>query len=91
LCYHIFKLLINYIQNIAGKTLTVICRRQNVFKAKWDKQEVNFRNRCHVQNATNYLQSIKDNYSERQIKVVVAGIAEYVNSLDANEDVSSFF
>jgi hypothetical protein len=82
------EVLINYLQNIGGKTLTAICRRQNAFKTKWTKQEVNLRNRCHLQNAADYLQSIKNNYSERQIKVVIADISKYVNSLDANEDIS---
>lgn len=49
---------------------------------------MNLRNRCHVQNAADYLQSIKDNYSKSQIKVVIADIAKYVNALDTNEDVS---
>lgn len=82
------EVLINYLQNIGGKTLTAICRRQNAFKTKWIKQDVNLRNRCHVQNAADYLQSIKDKYSEHQIKVVIADIAKYVNSLDVNEDVN---
>jgi hypothetical protein len=82
------EVLINYLKNIGGKTLTVICRRQNAFKIRWTKQEVNLRSRCHIQNAVEYLQSIEDKYSERQIKVVIADIAKYVNCLDANEDVS---
>lgn len=80
--------LINYLKNIGGKTLTVICRRQNAFRTKWTKQEENLRSRCHIQNAVEYLHSIEDKYSERQIKVVIADIAKYVNYLDANEDVS---
>lgn len=82
------EVLITYLKNIGGKTLTVICRRQNAFKTKWTKQELNLRSRCHIQNAVEYLQSIEDKYSERQIKVVIADIAKYVHYLDANEDVS---
>lgn len=80
--------LINYLQKIGGKVLTVACRRQNAFKTKWTKQEVSLRNRCHVQNAADYLEFISDKYSDRQIKVVIADIANYVHFLDTNEDVS---
>ena len=80
--------LINYLKNIGGKPLTIICRRQNAFKTIWTNQEVNLRSRCHTQNAVEYLQSIEDKYSERQIKVVIADIAKHVNYLDTNEDVS---
>ena len=55
---------------------------------EWLKAAEILRNRCHVQNAADYLQYVKDNYSEGQIKVAIADIAKYVNSLDSNEDVS---
>lgn len=80
--------LINYLQRIGGKTLTVICKRQNAFKTKWTKPEVTLRNRCHVQNAADYLQAIRDQFSDRQIKVVIADVSKYVNSLDASENIS---
>ncbi len=83
--------LINYLKNIGGKTLTVICRRQNAFKTKCTqctKRDLNLRSKCHIQNAVEYLQSIKNKYSEHQIKVVIADIAKYVSYLDENEDVS---
>jgi hypothetical protein len=79
--------LINYLKNIGGNSLTVICRRQNAFKTKWTKGELKLRSRCHIQNAVDYLQYIEDKYSERQIKVVIADISKYVHYLDANEDV----
>lgn len=63
-------------------------QKENAFKTKWKIREENIRNRCHVQNAIVYLQSIKYNCSESQIKVVIADIAKYVNRLDSNEDTS---
>ena len=80
--------LINYLKNIGGKTLTVTCRRQNAFKTKWTKREVDLRSRCHIQNAVEYLQSIEHKHLECQIKTVIADIAKYINYLDVNEDVS---
>ncbi|HYG03893.1 MAG TPA: hypothetical protein VD927_15705 [Chryseosolibacter sp.] len=80
--------LIKYFQNIGGKTLPIICRRQNAFKTKWTPREENLRNRCHAQNAAEYLESIKYRYSRDQVKVIIADIAQYVKKLDSNEDVS---
>ncbi len=80
------ELLIGYLQSISGKPLTIICRRQNAFQIIWTEKGINLRNRCHVQNAVDYLQSIKDNFSKEQIKIVIADIAKYVKVLDANED-----
>jgi len=85
------EILIAYLEKIGGKKLSVICRRQNAFKTKWTKREIELRNRCHVQNAADYLHSIKDNYSDNQIKTVIADIANYVSALDKNEDVSFIF
>ncbi|OCB75558.1 hypothetical protein B0A79_23895 [Flavobacterium piscis] len=82
------ELLINYLQEIGGKALTLTCRKQNAFKTTWSIREENLRIRCHVQNAADYLRSIKDNYLTDQIKVVIADVAKYVNILDSNEDVS---
>jgi len=47
--------LINYLKNIGGNSLTVICRRQNAFKTKWTKGELKLISRCHIQNAVDYL------------------------------------
>lgn len=82
------EILINYLKKIGGKPLTVSCRRQNAFKTKWEKPEVKLRNRCHIQNAVEYLYAIKDNSSHSQIKVVIADIVKYVEVLDDNEDIS---
>jgi hypothetical protein len=79
---------IKYFHSIGGKTLSVISRRQNAFKVKWTKREENLRNRCHVQNAIQYLESIKYRFSQDQIKTVIADIAQYVEILDPKEDVS---
>jgi hypothetical protein len=80
--------LINYFHSIGGNTLSINCRRQNAFKTKWTKKEEKLRNRCHIQNAIEYLESIKNNLSQNQIRTLIADIAVYVNNLDPNEDVS---
>ncbi len=82
------ELLINYFLRIGGKPLSVNCRRLNAFKTKWINREENLRNRCHIQNAIEYLESIKNQFTNEQIKTVIADIAKYVNILDSNEDVS---
>lgn len=80
--------LIEYFQSIGGKPLTLICRKQNAFQTQWTTQEQKLRSRCHIQNAKDYLISIKENYSEGQIKIVIADIVKYVGGLDKNEDVN---
>ncbi len=80
--------IIKYFEIIGGKTLSVICKRQNAFKTRWTKREEYLRNRCHIQNARQYLESIKQSYSHDQIKTVIADIADYVKNLDPKEDVS---
>jgi hypothetical protein len=82
------ELLINYFKTIGGKEISMSSRRQNAFKTKWTTGEDKLRNRCHIQNASEYLESIKNNFSKEQIKIVIADIAKYVNSLDENEDVN---
>lgn len=85
------ELLIKYFESLSGKRLSVSCRRQNAFKTKWTKREEDLRNRCHIQNAVEYLQSIKNSHSKGQIQTVIADIAQYVELLDPNEDVSFIF
>ncbi len=82
------ELLIEYFTKISGKKLTASCRKQNAFKIQWTVQEMKLRSRCHIQNATEYLLSIKENNPEKQIKTIIADIAKYVSHLDKNEDVS---
>lgn len=82
------EICVDYLHSIGGKELTVTCRKQNAFKTKWITREVILRCRCHVQNAAEYLQSIRDNCSKSQVKVVIADIAKYIGILDPNEDVS---
>lgn len=82
------EILIQYFENIAGKPLSVNIRRQYAFKTKWIIREENLRSRCHIQNAVEYLQSIKSNFTNEQIHIVIADIAKYVNILDSNEDIS---
>ena len=80
--------LIEYFQNIGGKKLTMMYLRQNAFKTQWTERENKIICRCHIQNAAEYLISIKKGFSNNQIKVVIADIAKYVKALDTNEDVS---
>jgi hypothetical protein len=80
--------LIDYLQRIGGKTLSLACRRQNAFKTKWTARDINLLSRCHVQNAAEYLRTLKTDYSDGQIKIVIADIVKYIKVLDANEDVS---
>lgn len=79
--------LINYLKSIAGKEVSLTCRRQNAFKTKWTKREENLRTRCHVQNAAEYLVFLRLNFSKEQIKIVIADLAIYVKRLDTNDDV----
>lgn len=79
--------LINYFKKIGGNEISFSSRRQNGFKTKWTEREENLRARCHIQNATEYLDSIKNNFTKEQIKIVIADIATYVKRLDTNEDV----
>lgn len=79
--------LINYLKSIAGKEISLTCRRQNAFKTKCTKREEHLRTRCHIQNAAEYLDSIRLSFSKEQIEIVIADIATYVKRLDTNEDV----
>jgi hypothetical protein len=78
--------LIDYLKSIGGKELKQSCRRQNAFKTSWPLKEEKLRARCHIQNAIEYLHSIKNEFSGDQINTVVADIAKYVKLLDSNED-----
>ena len=81
--------LIVYLKEIGGKTLTNKCRRQNAFKTSWTNRDNALLFRCHVQNAAEYLEFVKmTNYTDNQIKVTVADIADIVNQLDENEETN---
>lgn len=81
--------LIEYLKEIGGKTLTNKCRRQNAFKISWTNRDNALLFRCHAQNAAEYLEFIKNTgYTDNQIKVIVADIADVVNQLDENEDTN---
>ncbi|WP_162296724.1 hypothetical protein [Confluentibacter citreus] len=80
--------LIYYLKKISGKPLTVKCKRQNAFKILWHDKETKLLARCHVQNAAEYLDFIKENIKTEQLKTVVADISDYVQFLDSNEDTS---
>ncbi len=78
---------IKYLKNLGGKELSISCRRQNAFKTKWYQREEKLRARCHIQNAVEYLEVIKNEFSIDQIKIVIADIANYINAMDKNEDL----
>lgn len=80
--------LISYFKKIGGKPLTTKCKRQNAFKTSWLDKEARLLARCHVQNAAEYLDFIKDNIKTEQLKTVVADISNYVCFLDPNEETS---
>lgn len=60
--------LISYLKEIGGKPLTVKCKRQNAFKISWLEKETRLLARCHVQNAAEYLDFIKENIKNRTVK-----------------------
>lgn len=80
--------IISYLKEIGGKPLTTNCKRQNAFKTSWLKKEDRLLARCQVQNASEYLNFIKENIKKEQLRTVVADIANFVKFLDPNEDTS---
>ena len=80
--------LIKYLNEVGGKPLTSKCKRQNAFKVSWTGKETKLLARCHVQNAAEYLNDIRDNITKAQLRIVVADIADYVEFLDSKEDTS---
>ncbi|MHB1197785.1 MAG: hypothetical protein ACYC0A_13200 [Lutibacter sp.] len=80
--------LIEYLKSIGGKSLTIKCKRQNAFKTSWTEKETMLLTRCQVQNASDYLNFIKDGITKDQVRTVVADLARYVQFLDSNEDIS---
>lgn len=80
--------LISYLKEIGGKPLTIKCKRQNAFKFSWLDKETRLLARCHIQNAAEYLDFIKENIKIGQLRTVVADISDYVEFLDSNEDTS---
>lgn len=83
--------LISYFRDIGGKELKVSLRRQYAFKTKWEDKEKDLISRCHVQNAAEYIESIKEGCSQNQVEQVIVDIVNYVAYLDRNEDVSFVF
>ena len=80
--------IISYLKEIGGKSLTTKCKRQNAFKTSWLDKENRLLARCHVQNASEYLNFIKENIKKEQLRTVIADIANFVEFLDPNEDSS---
>lgn len=80
--------IISYLKEIGGKPLTTKCKRQNAFKTSWLDKENRLLARCHVQNASEYLNSIKGNIKKEQLRTVIADIANFVEFLNPNEDTS---
>jgi hypothetical protein len=80
--------LIEYLTKIGGKNLSIKCRRQNAFKILWTNKDIILLTKCHIQNAVDYLNSIKNNFSKTQIRILIGDLAKYVSHLDTNEDTS---
>lgn len=80
--------IISYLKKIGGKPLTTKCKRQNAFKTTWFGKEDKLLARCHVQNASEYLNFIKETIKKEQLRTVVADVANFVKFLDPNEDTS---
>ncbi len=80
--------LITYFKEISGKPLTTKCKRQNAFKTSWLDKETRLLARCHVQNASEYLEFIRENINKEQLKTVIADIVDFVRYLDPKEDSS---
>lgn len=80
--------LIKYLNGVGGKPLTSKCKRQNAFKVSWTEKETQLLARCHVQNAAEYLNDIRNKITKAQLRTVVADIADYVEFLDSKEDTT---
>lgn len=84
--------LVNYLNSISGKPLTITCIRQNLFKTKWSSRINVLMNRCHIKAAALYLTHLiteeKSLEFSESIKTTIADIIPYVKELDRNEDCS---
>ncbi|WP_028891189.1 hypothetical protein [Tenacibaculum sp. 47A_GOM-205m] len=79
--------LIDYLTLIGGKNLKLNCKRSNIFKVKWTDKEFPLITRCHVQSSIDYLKTFNDDFKEKQIKIVIADIANIIKFLDKNENI----
>jgi hypothetical protein len=83
--------LINYLRIISGKDLKIGFIRQNIFKIRWRKSEVNIRIRCHLKAAAEYINYLKQNRkraNREEIEIIIADIAEYVGIADPVQETS---
>lgn len=80
--------IISYLKEIGGKPLTTKCKRQNTLKTSWSDKENKLRARCHVQNASEYLDFIKKSIVKEQLQIVIADVIFFVRFLDLNENTS---
>lgn len=85
------SLLIEYLQNIGGKTFKIVYLRENLFKVNWKTKENKIRNRCQIQSAKKYLQYLENqdkSVKKKQVQNSIADLCYYVNELDQNEYTS---
>jgi hypothetical protein len=80
--------LIHYLEKLGGKNLKLNCIRNNIFKVKWTLKEEQLIARCHIQSSIQYLSSLKNDFTKKQIQIVIADIKRFVQLLDKNENLS---
>jgi hypothetical protein len=82
--------LIGYLSLLAGKTLSIICIRQNILKATWSERDMALMYRSQIQAAALYLSFIIEKgdveANERNIKTVIADILNNVKYFDQDVD-----
>ncbi|MBA6153186.1 hypothetical protein [Gelidibacter maritimus] len=79
--------LIFYLNQLGGKSLKYNCKRNNILKVKWFDKEAQLIARCHIQSAIDYLIHLGSDFTEKQIKIVIADLKNFVQLLDKNEKV----
>lgn len=84
--------LIEYLNSISGKELTLTCIRQNIFKTRWKSRDKALINRCQVKAASLYLNYITNkediDIHTESIRTTIADISPIVKDLDQYEDCS---
>lgn len=80
--------LINYLEKLGGKKLKPNSKRNNIFKVKWTAKEEHLIARCQIQSSIDYLLGLKNDFTKKQIRIVIAELKKFVELLDKNENVS---
>lgn len=84
--------LYEYLSGLGGRELTTICKRQNIFKTKWEPLEENLIDRCHIQSAADYLGFLlEEEWSEKiaeDIKALIAEAYSFIYKFDDDFNTS---